>query len=89
DEEMVEIAKKAIKEKLSVRNVEQLVKQTHQPYHKEVIKEEDLGLVSVRNILQNKLQTQVKIDHKQIMIQYQDIKDLNRILEILGCLEEE
>ncbi|MEG0092700.1 MAG: ParB/RepB/Spo0J family partition protein [Erysipelotrichaceae bacterium] len=89
DEEMVEIAKKAIKEKLSVRNVEQLVKQTHQPYHKEVIKDEDLGLVSVRNILQNKLQTQVKIDHKQIMIQYQDIKDLNRILEILGCLEEE
>ncbi|MEG0423016.1 MAG: ParB/RepB/Spo0J family partition protein [Erysipelotrichaceae bacterium] len=89
DEEMVEIAKKAIKEKLSVRNVEQLVKQTHQPFHKEIKKEEDAGLTNVKMILQDKLQTQVKIDHKQIMIQYQDVNDLNRILEILGCLEEE
>ncbi|MEG0694509.1 MAG: ParB/RepB/Spo0J family partition protein [Erysipelotrichaceae bacterium] len=89
DEEMIEIAKKAIKEKLSVRNVEQLVKQTHQPFHKEIKKEEDAGLTNVKMILQDKLQTQVKIDHKQIMIQYQDVNDLNRILEILGCLEEE
>ncbi|MEF9961342.1 MAG: ParB/RepB/Spo0J family partition protein [Erysipelotrichaceae bacterium] len=89
NEEMIEIAKKAIKEKLSVRNVEQLVKQTHQPFHKEIKKEEDAGLTNVKMILQDKLQTQVKIDHKQIMIQYQDVNDLNRILEILGCLEEE
>ncbi|MEG2170355.1 MAG: ParB/RepB/Spo0J family partition protein [Erysipelotrichaceae bacterium] len=89
DEEMIEIAKKAIKEKLSVRNVEQLVKQTHQPFHKEIKKEEDAGLTNVKMILQDKLQTQVKIDHKQIMIQYQDVNDLNRILEILGCLEED
>ncbi|MEG1702151.1 MAG: ParB/RepB/Spo0J family partition protein, partial [Erysipelotrichaceae bacterium] len=82
DEEMIEIAKKAIKEKLSVRNVEQLVKQTHQPFHKEIKKEEDAGLTNVKMILQDKLQTQVKIDHKQIMIQYQDVNDLNRILEI-------
>ena len=36
----------------------------------------------------NKLQTRVKVDKKQIVIQYSGTQDLNRILELIHCLEE-
>ena len=38
--------------------------------------------------MQNKLQTRVKGDKKQIVIQYTGTQDLNRILELIQCLEE-
>ena len=38
--------------------------------------------------LQDKFQTKVKIEPKQIVISYHGVNDLNRILEILGCLDE-
>lgn len=86
---MVEVAKKAIKEKLSVRAIEQLVKQELEPKESKKTPVKDRSFESVESILEGKLQTQVKIDHKHIVIQYQSMDDLNRILEILDCLEEE
>lgn len=88
EEDMVLIAKKAIKEKLSVRKVEAFVKELNEPKKKKVEKESDPVMEDLSCRLQNKFQTKVKIDPKQIVISYHGVDDLNRILEILGCLDE-
>ena len=49
----------------------------------------DSDLKNVMNIMQSRLSTKVKIDEHQIHIHYTNIDDLNRILEIMNCLEEE
>ena len=88
EEDMVLVAKKAIKEKLSVRKVETLVKEMNEPKKKKVEKESDPVMEDLSHRLQDKFQTKVKIDPKQIVISYHGVDDLNRILEILGCLDE-
>ena len=89
ESQMEEVAHKAIREKLSVRAVEALVKKVNAPKTSNESKEEDVNLRPVRLRLQEKFQTQIKIDEKQISIHYRGVNDLNRILEILDCLEEE
>lgn len=85
-----DIANKIIDEGLSVRAVEKLVKEAKNDSNK-VKKEKikDHNLVYVEEIMQNKLQTKVKVEKHSISISYSDTKDLNRILELLGCIEED
>lgn len=87
EEKMEMLAKQAIKEKLSVRAVEALVKKMNEP---KVVKAKvkDAGLVSMSTRLQEKFQTKVQLDEKQIVIHYHGNDDLNRILEILDCLDD-
>lgn len=86
DEERMEtIAKQAIKDKLSVRKVEELVKAKPKQVKEE---ETDPIFEGLQTRLQNKFQTRVKLDKKQITISYYGTDDLNRILEILDCLDE-
>ena len=88
EEDMFLLAKQAIKEKLSVRALEKLVKDVHIP-KKKAIKEKDSTYDSVISLMESKLQTKVVVDKSKIVIQYHGVKDLNRILEVLDCLEEE
>ena len=88
EEDMILLAKQAIKEKLSVRKVEALVKELNTPKKKKEVEEIDPMIEDLNLRLQNKFQTKVKIDPKQIVITYHGVDDLNRILEILGCLDE-
>lgn len=88
EEDMLLIAKQAIREKLSVRAVEKLVKEYMQPQVKKVAKDKDTAYDGVIKIMQDKLQTKVGIDANKIVINYHGIDDLNRILELLNCLEE-
>lgn len=84
-----DIACKVVDEGLSVRAVEKLVKEQFAqtpPTKKKV--EVDQKYQYVQDLLQNKLQTQVKVDKKQLTIHYENVNDLNRILEVLGCIEE-
>lgn len=83
---MIELAKRAIKEDLSVRDMEKLVKEKPVKIRKE--KESDPFIDNVRSIMENKLSTKTEIDSKRIVIHYNGTEDLNRILEIIGCLEE-
>ena len=83
---MIELAKMAIKEDLSVRDMEKLVKEKPVKIRKE--KESDPFIDNVRSIMENKLSTKTEIDSKRIVIHYNGTEDLNRILEIIGCLEE-
>ena len=87
--EAYDLAMKIAEEGLSVREVERLVKERNEkPKPKPEKKKEDPNLVYVEEIMQNKLQTKVKVDKKQIVIHYTGTKDLNRILELLNCIEE-
>lgn len=86
-EDMELLAKQAIKEKLSVRKVEQLVKSLGTK-KKVAPKEDNPVFIELENRLQNKFQTKVKLESKQIVISYHGNDDLNRILEILDCLDD-
>lgn len=89
-EDILLVAKQAINEKLSVRAVEKLVKDAKNPYVNKKKKEDKTSAYDgVVKVMQEKLQTKVVVDDTQINIKYQGVDDLNRILEILGLLEEE
>lgn len=94
DEELaIEIAEKTYKEGLSVRAVEAIAKDIADGNEKKKtkvkpLKEKDPNLVYVENLMELKLQTCVSLDKNEIRIKYTSNDDLNRILELLGCIEE-
>ncbi|MDR1795101.1 MAG: ParB/RepB/Spo0J family partition protein [Erysipelotrichaceae bacterium] len=81
-------ADRIVAEGLSVREVEKLIKQEGSEEKETKKKEEDRDLLNVAHLIQRRLQTKVKIDEKNITIAYQGVDDLNRILELLGFIEE-
>lgn len=85
---MEEVAQKAIREQLSVRAVEKLVKSMVQPKPKKKEKPRDIHLEAVEHRLQDRFQTTVKVANGQIVIRYSGDDDLNRILEMIGGLDE-
>ena len=89
EEKMISLAEKTIKEGLSVRQLENLCKkkETKKP-GKEKPEETDPFMEDVRNRLQRKYGTRVEIKNKCISIRYNDIDDLNRILEIMNVIED-
>ena len=89
EEKMISLAEKTIKEGLSVRQLEDLCKkkETKKP-GKEKPEETDPFMEDVRSRLQRKYGTKVEIKNKCISIRYNDIDDLNRILEIMNVIED-
>lgn len=79
------LADKIAKEGLSARDVEKLVKDKR-PVQKKETQETDYSYAE--RLLTNKLQTRVKIAPKQVTINFNDDDDLNRLLEIIGALED-
>ena len=86
---MEEVAQKAIQLHLSVRAVETLVKNMNEPKPEPVKKERDVNLDQVEKRLQSRVGPKLKIDEKQIVIKYHGNDDLNRVLEMIGGLDEE
>lgn len=88
--EAYDLAMMIAEEGLSVRAVEKLVKERSEtPKAKKLEKEIDPNLNYVKEVMERKLQTSVKVEPKQIVIHYQGTKDLNRILELIHCIEED
>ena len=89
DEDKInEVADRVIKEDLTVRDLEKLAKDKPTvKKKKEVVV--DPYMESVRKNLENKFQTGVELDGKKIVLHYNDVDDLNRILEIMDCLEKD
>lgn len=85
---MEEVAQKAIREQMSVRAVEKLVKGMVQPKPKKKEKARDIHMEAVEHRLQERFQTTVKVANGQIIIRYDGDDDLNRILEMIGGLDE-
>jgi len=91
EKKALEVAQKAIQENLSVRSVEDIVKGIKlQDARKAKPKvEKPKEYTYVEGLLRKKYRTKIKVDEKAITIKYSDTKDLNRILEIMGVIEED
>ncbi len=85
---MLELAGRIVKEKLSVREVEALVKDYVKVKPKKKLVRIDPNLNYVKELMEKKLQTKVKVEKRQLTIKYNDTDDLNRILDLLGLIEE-
>ena len=89
DEDKInEVADRVVKEDLTVRDVEKLAKDKPTVKKKKEVAV-DPYMESVRKNLENKFQTGVELDSKKIVLHYNDVDDLNRILEIMDCLEKD
>lgn len=90
DKKALDIAKKAIDQNLSVREVEDIVKGVKlQDARKAKPKvEKSQEYVYAEGLLRKKYRTKIKVDDKSITIKYTDTNDLNRILELMGVIEE-
>lgn len=86
----LEIADKTIEKELSVRQVEDIVKgvklQEAKKNKPKVEKPKEYAYVE--SILRKKYRTKIKVEDKTITIKYHDTQDLNRILELMGVIEE-
>ena len=91
EKKALEVAQKAFDNELSVREVEDIVKGIKlQDARKAKPKEEKpKEYVYVEGLLRKKYRTKIKVDDNTITIKYSDTKDLNRILEIMGVIEED
>lgn len=89
EEEIYEAAEKIKKNKMSVREVEAYVRDVNGGGQKKPKKKEKDPMIRDLEIqLSEKLGTQVVFSKKSFIISYHDTDDLNRILELIGCLDE-
>jgi ParB family chromosome partitioning protein len=90
DNAIYDAAIKIVHDKMSVRDVEKYVHELNGTPKKapKPEKKKDPMIRDVENRMKSKLSTEVEISPKKITISFTDTDDLNRILELLGCLEE-
>ncbi len=81
------LATKCIKEDISVRKLEELIKDLSKT-KKISAKKPDAHLDYVRSLLENKFKTKVEIKKNKFTIKFKDTDDLNRILELIDCLQK-
>ncbi|MFX4056788.1 MAG: ParB/RepB/Spo0J family partition protein [Spiroplasma sp. hy2] len=92
--ELKNIINKIINLSLNARQVEELVKEYNPKITKPLIEnsEKDSSKRVVNEFLENKIMrklgTKVVVDTDKIIIKYIGIKDLNRILELLGLIDD-
>jgi ParB family chromosome partitioning protein len=84
--DIIKIAQRIVKEGLSVRAVEKLVKK---PEPKPKVKKDLSKYDYATELLEKKTQTKVLIDDHKIQIYHHGDDDLNRILDALKIIEEE
>ena len=86
-EQIVKLANKIIDENLNVRDIEDLSKDDSiQKTHK-IKKKSNNEYEYIQNIMCEKLGTKVKITSNKINISFNNVNDLNRILELLNISE--
>ncbi len=85
--QMISLANRIVKEGLTVRQLEQM----NSPKEKKakVKKEDEYQYTYFQSKLRDKLGTKVKIDEKKISIAYSSVEDLNRLLDLMGVIEDE
>lgn len=89
-EDALRIGKRARDEKLSVREVENIVKGLElQKKRKEKPKpEKNTHYDYVEGLLRRKFRTKVKVEDQKITLKFSNDEDLNRILELLNVIED-
>ena len=85
EEKIIELANKIVNEKLPVRQIEELSQNEDKKIKiKRTEKEVDKDYKYVEELLRDKLDTKVKVKDKKVEISFNNVNDLNRILEILN-----
>lgn len=88
EEKMLEYAKMIVENKLPVRQTEEItVEEERKNKINKPIKEVNKDYKYVEDLLREKLDTKVKVKDKKIEINFTNVADLNRILEILNVRE--
>lgn len=87
EEKISQIATKAVKEGLSVRQVEILASEKKDKKIKKEAKTTDPYIKDIQQTLASKFSTKVKVTDNSINISYHNADELNRILEILDVIE--
>lgn len=99
DELATELANKIVEEKLSVRDVENIVKNIAEngtggdqpektPKNTPENETKTQQLKYVENLIRKKFRTKVLVNNNSITLKYGDIDDLNRILQLMEVIEE-
>lgn len=90
EDAICDAAEEAIRKKMSVREVEKYVKELLQGTApgKPAAREKDPLIRDLENRMSEKYGTQVEVTRRQIRISYSDTEELNRILELMQCLEK-
>ena len=89
-EEMIELATKIVKEQMPVHDVEKISTEgtlTKKNKNERKVKSQTSEYKYVEDMMSDKLDTKVKIKDKKIEISFNNVNDLNRILEILDIKE--
>lgn len=88
EEKMLEYAKMIVENKLPVRETEEItIEEERKNKIKKPVKEINKDYKYVEDLLREKLDTKVKVKEKKIEINFTNVADLNRILEILNVRE--
>lgn len=87
EEQIIEMANKIVNEKLPVRETEKETNDFEKKIKIRRQKEETKDYRYVEDLLRDKLDTKVKIKDKKIEISFNNVADLNRILEIIDVKE--
>lgn len=88
EEKMLEYAKMIVENKLPVRETEEItIEEERKNKIKKPVKEINQDYKYVEDLLREKLDTKVKVKEKKIEINFTNVADLNRILEILNVRE--
>lgn len=84
------LVERIIKNNLSVRDVENIVKGLQLRSNKKNKEKQPKSTEYkyVEDLLKNKFRTKVSVDEKTIVLKYTNTNDLNRILELMGVIEE-
>ncbi len=87
---MAEAAGVILRKKMSVREAEKYIRslQGGKPHKKRGV-QKDPWIRDLEYRIQDRLGTRVEVGRKAMTISYQDTDDLNRILDLLGLIEEE
>ena len=91
EEKIISLAKRIIDEELSVREIEKIVSSSTGQQKGKVVKTKTNSnpyLANVRNIMEKKLGTKVDVRKNKLIIHYNTTKELNRILELIDCLDK-
>lgn len=83
-EQVRQLANKVIKDGISVRELERLADLNYERKVKIKVNEKNSEIKYIENIISEKLGSKVEITKNKILITYDSVSDLNRILEILN-----
>ena len=88
EEKMIDLANRCVKEGMSVRQLESLTKKPVKKSSSTKAKKKNPYIEDVRDRMQKKLGTKVEISNNAITIRYNSTRDLNRILDKLGLIDD-